>query len=116
MKKLVTIIATSIAALMSAPAFAGGAADCHFHGSKPATPEVVSTCAVKRQGALVESGKLDKAWLNIKPAAPEQVDGKRGKEWKVQFKDPAAADKSKDTLHMFFTLQGNFIAANFSGN
>jgi hypothetical protein len=43
------------------------------------------------------------------------VDGKKGKEWKVAFKDPGAKDKSKETLYMFFTMTGNFIAANFTG-
>ena len=28
---------------------------------------------------------------------------------------PTAKDKSKETLYMFFTLPGNFIAANFTG-
>ena len=31
------------------------------------------------------------------------------------FKEPGAADKAKETLYMFFTVQGNFIAANFTG-
>ena len=72
--------------------------------------------AVKRQQALIAGGKLDKSWQSIKPGTPEQVDGQKGKEWKVTFKDPAAADKSKANLYMFFTPQGNFIAANFTGN
>ena len=116
MKKLLISAATLAALSLSAPAFAGGEGDCHFHGATPAKPETVSSCAVKRQQALIASGKLDKAWQSIKPGAPEQVDGQKGKEWKIAFKDAAAADKSKETLYMFFTLQGNFIAANFTGN
>jgi hypothetical protein len=50
-----------------------------------------------------------------KPASIEAVDGKKGKEWKVTFKDATPKDKSKETLYMFFTLPGNFIAANFTG-
>ena len=64
---------------------------------------------------MVTSGKIDKTWQAVKPASLEQVDGQRGKEWKVLFNDPAAADKAKQTLYMFFTAQGNFIAANFTG-
>lgn len=33
----------------------------------------------------------------------------------MTFKDPAAKDKAKETLYVFFTLPGNFIAANFTG-
>jgi hypothetical protein len=43
------------------------------------------------------------------------VDGKKGKEWKVTFKDAAATDKTKEALYMFFTPPGNFIASNFTG-
>ena len=115
MKKLFTVLAVTSVLTMSLPAFASDAEDCHFHGSKAASQETVSGCAIKRQQALITSGKLDKSWQAIKPAAFEQVDGQRGKEWKVTFKDPAAADKAKETLYMFFTAQGNFIAANFTG-
>lgn len=115
MKKLFTTLCATAGLAFSLPAFASDAADCHFHGSKVASQETVSGCAVKRQQALITSGKIDKSWQAIKPAAFEQVDGQRGKEWKVTFKDPAAADKTKETLCMFFTAQGNFIAANFTG-
>lgn len=116
MKQLITSLAAVAALSLAAPAFAGGDGDCHFHGATPAKAETVAGCAVKRQQALIAGGKIDKSWQAVKPAAPEQVDGQKGKEWKVVFKDTAAADKSKENLYMFFTLQGNFIAANFTGN
>ena len=43
------------------------------------------------------------------------MEGKKGKECRVAFKDAAAKDKSKEALHMFFTRPGNFVAANFTG-
>ncbi len=100
---------------LSSPALAGDAESCHFHGSKAASQDTITGCAAKRQQALVASGKIDKSWQAIKPASIEQVDGQRGKEWKLSYKNPAALDKTKDTLFLFFTLQGNFIAANFTG-
>jgi Family of unknown function (DUF6488) len=115
MKKLFTVLCAASGLALSPPVFAGDAEDCHFHGSKAASQETVSGCAVKRQQALIVSGKIDKSWQAIKPASFEQVDDQRGKEWKVTFKDPAAADKAKENLYMFFTAQGNFIAANFTG-
>lgn len=105
-----------VAALGAAPAaFAGGDSDCHFHGAKPATEATVLGCAAQRKESLVGSGKIDKAWQAIKHDKAEMVDGKKSKEWKVTFKDAAAKDKSRETLYMFFTLPGNFIAANFAG-
>ena len=115
MNNLLATLCAIGALAFSLPASATDADDCHFHGSKAASQETVSDCAVKRQQALITGGKIDKSWQAIKPAAFEQVDGQRGKEWKVTFKDPAATDKTKETLYMFFTAQGNFIAANFTG-
>ena len=115
MKKLSITLSATAALAFSLPAFAGDADDCHFHGSKAASQEIVAGCAVKRQQTLITGGKIDKSWQAIKPAAFEQVDGLRGKEWKVTFKDQVATDKTKETLYMFFTAQGNFIAANFTG-
>ena len=63
----------------------------------------------------MSAGKLDKTWQAAKVEKAEQVDGKKGKEWRVTFKDAAAKEKGKETLYMFFTLPGNFIAANFTG-
>lgn len=115
MKKLSATLCAAGALAFSVPAFAGDAADCHFHGSKAVSQETIAGCAIKRQQALVASGKIDKSWQTIEPASFEQVGGQRGKEWKVTFNDPAAADKAKETLYLFFTAQGNFIAANFTG-
>ena len=115
MKKLFATLCAATGFAFVAPAFAGGAEECHFHGKQAASQETVAGCALKRQQALIASGKIDKSWEAIKPANFEQVDGQKGKEWKVTFKNPSAADKTKENLFMFFTVQGNFIAANFTG-
>lgn len=33
----------------------------------------------------------------------------------MTFKNPAIEDVTKQTLYMFYTLTGNFIATNFTG-
>jgi hypothetical protein len=103
------------ATLWTPAAFAGEGGSCHFHGSKPAAEATVSGCAAQRKDALVKSGKIDVSWSAVKLDKLELVDGKKGKEWKVTFKDAAATDKTKETLYMFFTPPGNFIASNFTG-
>ena len=80
--------ALTAAGLFSASAFAGEGGSCHFHGSKPATEAVVNDCADKRRDALVKAGKLDASWLTAKREAVALIDGKKGKEWKVSFKNP----------------------------
>lgn len=113
-----TLIALACVATLfsSTSAFAGADANCHFHGNKPAAQATVIQCATQYKDKLVEGGKLDKSWQAVsKVDTLEQIDGKRSKEWKLSFKNPAAADKTKDTLYLFYTLPGNFIAANHTG-
>lgn len=119
MKTLVaifTLVSTLVSTLVFAPhAMAGEGGSCHFHGNKAATGGVVKDCAEQRRNALVKDGKLDASWGSAKQEAPELVEGKKGKEWKVRYSNPAAADKAKQTLFIFFSYSGNFIAANFTG-
>lgn len=115
MNKTTAIALCLSTALWASSAFADPGNSCHFHGKKPATEAIVSGCALQRKDALIKSGKLDTSWRTVKPASIEAVDGQKGQEWKVTFKDAAAKDKTKETLYMFFTLPGNFIAANFTG-
>jgi hypothetical protein len=113
-----TLIASAFVAtlLASTSGFAGDDATCHFHGSKPAAEATVIQCATQYKDKLVEGGKLEKSWQAVsKVDKLEQIDGKRNKEWKLSFKNPGAADKTKDTLYLFYSLPGNFIAANHTG-
>ncbi|PXW95198.1 hypothetical protein C7444_11043 [Sphaerotilus hippei] len=112
------LVATAFVATLtlSSAARAGADASCHFHGSKPAAQATVVQCATQYKNKLVESGKLDRSWQAVTQADRiEQVDGQRSKEWKLSFKNPAAPDKAKDTLYLFYSLPGNFIAANHTG-
>lgn len=111
------IVTASLVALFSiaAPATASEGGSCHFHGYKPAAETVVLGCAKDRKDALVKSGKLEASWQPLQHSQIEKVEGKKGKEWKVTFKHPASKDKAKENLYMFFTMTGNFIAANFTG-
>jgi hypothetical protein len=115
MNQLITLTGFVLACSFVPAALAGGDGECHFHGSKPTSESVVTGCAGQNKAALVKAGKLDASWQAVKHDKVELVDGKKGKEWKITFKNPAVADKSKETLYMFYTAPGNFIAANFTG-
>jgi hypothetical protein len=110
---IATLVLSAAAWAPAAQASEGGS--CHFHGSKPVAEPVVTGCADQRKQALIKGGKLDASWAGVKPEKVETVDGKKGKEWKLTFKNPAVTDASKQTLYMFYSLPGNFIAANFTG-
>jgi len=105
----------TLSGALFAPVYADPGSSCHFHGTKVASESTVIQCANSRKDTLVKSGKLDKTWGTIKHDTIALVDGKKGKEWKVIFKNPVETDAEKNTLYMFFTSPGNFIAANFTG-
>jgi Family of unknown function (DUF6488) len=101
--------------LFSTVAIAGAGDDCHFHGNKPASKEVVYKCADQRKAKLISRGKIESSWESVKPESITVIDGQKGKEWKVMFVNPAVSDKSKSNLYLFYSESGNFIAANHSG-
>ena len=115
MKNLFAITAFVACFAATSVTFAGEDSSCHFHGSKPAAESTIVSCANQRKDALVKNGKIGGSWKTIKHDQLALVDGQKGKEWKITFKDAAAQDKTKENLYMFFTQSGNFIAANHSG-
>ncbi len=115
MKKIISIACLVATHFLAPAAFAGGGGSCHFHGNAPAKETVVAGCAADYKDGLASKGKIDASWKNIKLDKAETVEGKSTKEWKLTFKNPAEKDASKQTLYMFYTLSGNFIAANFTG-
>lgn len=109
-------IATLTAALLAVPsAFAGGGSGCHFHGNAPIKETVIAGCATEQKDTLASGGQIEASWKLIKLDKSETIEGKKMKEWKLTFKNPSAKDATKQTLYMFYTLTGNFIGANFTG-
>ncbi len=115
MGTLIIAIAIALSATASMPAYADPSSSCHFHGSKQAAEATVLQCANNRKVVLMKSGKLDKSWGAVEYDSITVVEGKKGNEWKVVYKNTSEPDKDKSTLYMFFTPPGNFIAANFTG-
>jgi Family of unknown function (DUF6488) len=110
-----SMLAVCSAGGLSMPVLASGDSECHFHGKKAAEESTVVMCSEKHKERLVKKGTIASSWSGIKHSSVEQVDGKKGKEWKLTYNDPAATDKSKSTLYMFFAQNGNFLASNFTG-
>ena len=109
-------IAAVLAALSFSPlASADDAGNCHFHGNTPAKEAVVVGCAKQRIDVLVAKAKLESSWKSVPLDKALVVEGKNKKEWKLTFINPQATDANKKTLYLFYTLSGNFIAANFTG-
>lgn len=115
MKKILLALSFVSASAVTPFAMAAEGSSCHFHGNTPASQQVAVDCATQRKASLVSSGKLDKSWDAVKVDKVEQIDGKKGKEWKVSFRNPVVTEADRNTLFVFLSLPGNYIAANFSG-
>lgn len=115
MKKIALTLAAFAAFASAQSALAAEGSSCHFHGKTPASEQIVADCASQRRVSLVAGGKLDKSWQDVKVEKIEQIEGKKGKEWKVSFRNAAVTEPEKQTLYVFFSLPGNYIASNFTG-
>ena len=116
MRKIMIIVMLCTLSLVTAPAFSGpGTGHEHSHAQGPISEETVKQKATKQVTDLVSKGKIDKSWSGIKPAKAYQKTFKKGPEWVVEFANNAVPDKAKQTLYLFYTLDGHYMAANFTG-
>jgi hypothetical protein len=80
---------------------------------------VTKTQAIEKATSLVKSfvkkEKLDSSWAEVTPTAGTKKQMKSGQEWVITFDNPKVEDKEKQTLYVFLTLTGEYIAANYSG-
>lgn len=115
MRKLTVMFAFCFG-LFAGPVTAGPGHDHdHGHSHGPVSEDVVSGKAMKKVDRLAKAGKIDASWPGIKPASVEQKTYANGPEWVVTFKNKKVSDASKQTLYMFYSLDGHYIAANYTG-
>lgn len=108
----VTLCTLSLAAM---PVFSGPGAPGHEHSHGPVSAEAVQAKASAHVADLVTKGKLESSWKDVKPTKASEKKFEKGPEWVVEFVNSAVADKAKQTLYVFYTLDGNYLAANFTG-
>ena len=112
-----TLIAFIVSSLLTVvPAFAG---EGHTHGPGGHTHGLsmvkVTEMAVAQVKSLVERGKIDKSWIDVPPAKTQKQAYDSGTEWVVTFKNDKVADPAKQTLYVFYTFGGKYLATNFTG-
>lgn len=117
MRAINTLLLVS-ALICGGPAFAGtghdhGPGGSHSHG--PISGDAAMKKAEKQVKLLIERGKLDKTWADAKVTEATQKDFGKGAEWVVMVKNEKATDPAKRTLYVFYTLNGSYIATNFTG-
>lgn len=116
MRNVSTVLLVS-SLLFTSPVMAGTGHDHggggHSHG--PVSSEAVIMKATEKVKSLAESGKIDKSWAGIKAVGATQKTFANESEWVVTFKNEKFSDVTKQTLYLFFTLDGMYIATNFTG-
>jgi len=117
MKLLIKLLLT-ISLLSISQAFAGaghshGPDGGHAHG--PISNAKVISKAMKQVKFLASTGKIDNSWMQVSKANAEQKTYSKGPEWVVTLANSNVSEKAKQTLYLFYTLDGHYIAANYTG-
>ena len=115
MKKLSIALLLSLLFFVT-PVLAGSG---HSHGPTKEQVKISTEEVSKRALTMVESlageGKIDKTWVGLKESKVEQKIFSQRPEWVVSYHNKELDDASKQTLYLFFTLYGEYLAANYSG-
>lgn len=106
-----------IIACYGAPAIAGPGHDHnHGHSHGPISAEKAGKKAIEKVAQLVDRKKIDSSWAKIKPTSIEKKEYAKGPEWVVTFNNPKISNPEKQTLYLFYSLDGHYIATNYTGN
>jgi len=111
---IITILFFWLAALATPVLSGPGHGNGHSHG--PISSEKAKQRAIKKVQQLVSKGKIDASWSKIKSGSVEKKTFSHDPEWVVTFKNSQISDPSKQTLYIFYSLDGHYLAANFTGN
>lgn len=90
--------------------------DGHNHSHEPVTQVQAEEVANRIVAQLVEKGKIDNSWQSVKVNHAMKKKFGNNMEWVINFKNKNISDPDKQTLYVFLTLSGEYIAANYSGN
>lgn len=113
MKNLTAAVLFS-ALLFTTPAMAGTGHD-HGHAQEAITSKEAVSRASEKVKNLAEAGKIDSTWAGIESSNVEQKTFGHDPEWVITFKNNKVSDVTKQTLYVFFSLGGQYIATNYTG-
>ncbi len=88
----------------------------HSHSQIPvdkATAEINAKAAII---ALVTENTIDKSWASASATSVEKKKFAGAFEWVAVFINDKITDTKKQKLYVFLTLEGHYIAANYTGN
>jgi hypothetical protein len=110
--RIQSLIFSLIIFLFPLVAFSGSGHD-HGHARiSKSQAEMVATTVIE---SFVEKKKIDSSWKSIKASTSEKKKFPNGLEWVVSFKNENISDSAKQTIYVFLTLDGGYLATNYTG-
>jgi hypothetical protein len=113
-----TLMLTLALTLSPLTAIAGGSHDHghgHSHGPALITQSQAETIATERVTMLVNKGKIDERWKSVPVTKSQNKMNGNQAEWVVTYNNNQVSDPAKNTLYIFLSTTGDYIAANFTG-
>ncbi len=112
--RIYTLAITTVLYLCSFAAVAGSGHD-HSQGHAAITQAQAESIASKNVARLADKEKIDKSWTAIKASKVEKKSFGGNSEWVVVFNNDAVSDPEKQTLYIFLSIGGDYLAANHTG-
>lgn len=112
--RITTIIFSLILSVISFAVVAGAGHD-HSHSHDPVNQSQAEENAMKNVANLADKGKIDRSWKSTKVSKSEKKKFGDEFEWVVAFDNKKISEPTKQTLYIFLSLGGEYIAANYTG-
>lgn len=118
MKKLLTVLFITLG-MISTQSFAGAghghAPDGSHQPHSSASEGTIIKRATKVMNNLAKKGSIDASWSKGKQVSMEKAIYANGPEWVITFKNDKVKDIKKQMLYIFYSIDGHYIAANYTG-
>jgi hypothetical protein len=88
----------------------------HSHSQEAVDNVTAESNATNIVADLVQSEKLESSWASITATTVEEKEFDDTPEWVVIFVNDAIPDVAKQKLYVFLTMNGEYIAANYTGD
>ena len=114
--RIYSLILSLILAFLPVAVFSGANHDHgHGHSHGPATEEQAIKNATNVVSNIADKGIIEESWKTVKATSAEQKEFGGQKEWVVIFNNEKVSDAAKQKLYIFLTLEGKYLAANYTG-
>jgi len=119
MNKLTALLILPFILMCSPVQAAGGEEHSHGDGHSHSHGPINEAAAIKKAQtkvtALIEEGKIEQSWNQVSDIKASQQDFGKGNEWVIKLFNKALEGTGKENLYIFYTLDGNYLATNYTG-